>query len=162
MPWQSIVIDWLYSLDYWHWLILGLVLVTLEMMVNSAYFLWSGIAAMIMAGLLYILPDLSLLLQVFIFITLTTISIQVYRVYRDRHPTITDQPTLNRKCEQYIGRQLILTEAIINNSGKIKINDTIWKISGADQVKGSSVRVVAVEGAILMVESMPERLSSTG
>ena len=80
------------------------------------------------------------------------ISIVVWRSYFRKHPVTTDQPALNRRGEQYVGRTFTLEEPIVNGNGKIKVDDTTWKIIGADCLSGSKVKVVGVDGVILKVE----------
>lgn len=65
---------------------------------------------------------------------------------------VTDQPTLNRRGEQYVGRSFTLTEPIINNNGVIRVDDSTWRINGADLPAGSTIKVVGVQGVILQVE----------
>jgi len=77
----------------------------------------------------------------------------MYKSYRKKNPLVTDEPALNRRGEQYIGRSFTLTEPIVNGEGKIKVDDSIWKISGADMEAGASVCVIALEGSILKVEA---------
>jgi len=47
-----------------------------------------------------------------------------------------------------------LKEPIVNGAGKIKVDDTTWKISGTDMAAGDKVRVVGVDGVVLKVESV--------
>ena len=74
-------------------------------------------------------------------------------------PTIgaSDQPLLNRRGSQYIGRQVCVSEALIGGEGKVRIADTIWSARGPDCAAGTWVKVVAVDGARLVVEAIDER-----
>jgi membrane protein implicated in regulation of membrane protease activity len=97
-------------------------------------------------------PELGWEYQVLIFALLSVISIVAWRSYFRKHPIITDQPALNRRGDQYIGRLFTLEEPIINGNGKIKVDDTTWKIIGDDCEAGSKVKVTGVDGVILKVE----------
>ena len=44
------------------------------------------------------------------------------------------------------GKSYVLDEAIINGRGKIKIDDTLWEVTGPDLPQGASVKIVGVEG----------------
>ena len=69
-------------------------------------------------------------------------------------PTETDLPTLNRRGEQYVGRHFTLEEAIVNGQGKIRVDDSTWKIEGPEDLPaGSQVQVIAVAGTVLKVEA---------
>jgi len=87
------------------------------------------------------------------FAVLSVISVVMYKSYRKKNPIVTDEPALNRRGEQYIGRTFTLEGPIVNGEGKIKVDDSTWKISGADMEAGASVRVIAIEGSILKVEA---------
>jgi membrane protein implicated in regulation of membrane protease activity len=75
-----------------------------------------------------------------------------WRIYHKAHPTETDLPTLNRRGEQYIGRHLTLDAAILNRTGKVRLDDTTWKIEGDDLPAGARIEVVSVDGVVLQVK----------
>ena len=56
---------------------------------------------------------------------------------------ITDQPLLNRRGAQLIGRIATLAEPIKDGRGRIRIGDTLWRVSGPDLPAGTRVRVKA-------------------
>ena len=64
---------------------------------------------------------------------------------------MTDQPALNRRGEQYIGRTLTLDEPIVNGQGKIRVDDTTWKVEGDDMPAGTRVTVIGVDSVVLKV-----------
>jgi membrane protein implicated in regulation of membrane protease activity len=142
------------SLSHWHWLILAVALVILEVFAPGAFFLWLGIAAGVVGALVYVMPSLGWEYQVLIFSLLSVISIVMWRRFFRTEPADTDQPTLNRRGEQYIGRTFTLTEPIVNGLGKIHVDDTTWKIHGKDCAPGSQVKVTGVDGTILNVKCM--------
>jgi len=144
--------EWTNDIIYWHWLILAVVMIILEMLMPGAYLLWMGVSAIFIGALMYVFPEMVFLVQILIFAMLSVISVVMYRSYRKKNPLVTDEPALNRRGEQYIGRTFTLEEPIMNGAGKIKVDDSTWKISGADMEAGVNVRVVASEGTTLIVE----------
>lgn len=144
--------SWLSQLDYWHWLVLGIVLVVLEVLSPGVYFLWLGVAAIVVGGVLYGLPDLSWQMQLVLFAVFSVVSIALARIFLERHPIESDEPALNRRGEQYIGRVLTLAEPIENGVGRVKVDDTIWRVEGPDCPAGTRVRVVGVDGVVFQVE----------
>ncbi len=78
-----------------------------------------------------------------------------WRTYQLRYPTETDQPALNRRGEQYVGRVITLDNAIVNRTGKVRLDDTSWKVEGDDLPAGARVKVVGVDGVVLRVEEVP-------
>ena len=144
--------DWLADLGYWHWFVLGLLLVILEMFSPAAYFLWLGIGAGLTGVLLLAWPGLGWPVQLLAFALLAVLSVALGRRYLARHPIKTDEPTLNRRGEQYVGRVFTLQEPIVNGLGKIRVDGSTWKISGSDCPSGSRVKVTGVDGVVLEVE----------
>jgi inner membrane protein len=144
--------EWINEIIYWHWLILAVVLIILEILIPGAYFLWMGVSAIFVGGLMYIFPELAFLVQILIFAILSVIAVMMYRSYRKKNPLVTDEPALNRRGEKYIGQSFTLKEPIVNGVGRIKVDDSSWKIKGFDIDAGETVRVVAVEGTTLIVE----------
>ena len=138
--------------DYWHWWVIGIVLIILELFAPGAFFLWMGIAAGIVGVILLISPDMGWQYQFIIFAIVSVVSIVVWRSYLRKHPTETDKPTLNMRGEQYVGREFTLVEPVVNGVGKIKVDDTMWKIEGKDCETGTKVKVSRTDGAVLKVE----------
>lgn len=137
----------------WHWWVLAALLVILEIFTPGVFLLWLGVAGAIVGAILWFWPEFGWEWQLLSFAILSILSIVLARRYLSFRPIQTDQPRLNRRGEQYIGRTFVLDEAIVNGFGKIKVDDTTWKVEGADTPVGSSVKVVAVDGVLLKVES---------
>ncbi len=146
--------EWLYNLDYWHWWVAGVVFVVLEVFSPAAFFLWLGIAAGVVGALMLVWPDMGWQYQVLSFAILSVVSVFVGRTWLTRHPIKTDEPTLNRRGSQYIGRVFTLEQPIVNGYGKISVDDTHWRVSGPDAPAGSKVRVTGVKGVDLEVEPL--------
>ncbi len=140
------------QLDYWHWLIAAAVLVLLEVFSPGIFFLWMGIAAALVGGLLWLWPEMSWQLQLLLFGLLSIASVVSARVILARRPIETDEPTLNRRGEQYVGRVLVLDRAIENGVGRVRVDDTQWRVQGEDCAADTRVRVIGVDGTVLLVE----------
>ena len=144
--------EWLSTVDYWHWLVLGVVLVILEVLSPGAFFLWLAISAGIVGVLLLLNPGMAWEYQILAFALFSVVSIAVWRMYLKRNPIETDQPTLNRRGEQYVGRLFSLEQAVVNGHGKIRVDDSTWKIEGPDCESGTRVRIIGVAGVVLKFE----------
>lgn len=139
------------QLTFWHWLILGVVLVVLEALAPGIVFLWMGIAAFATGLAVLFIGDVTWQAQVLTFAGLSVVSVIAGRIWVRKHPTETDHPTLNRRGEQYVGRVFTLSEPIVNGSGKLWVDDTTWKVTGNDLPQGSRVKVVGTAGTVLQV-----------
>jgi inner membrane protein len=139
--------------DHYGWWLLALVLVGIELIVPGFFMLWIGIAAAAMGLILVFLPDISFMVQAILFAVLSLISCFVYwRFVRHAMDEPTDQPQLNRRAEQLIGRRYVLESAIINGQGKAHVGDSLWLVEGPDLPVGTTITVVGVDGATLRVE----------
>jgi len=142
----------LFPLSHWSWLILALLLVIAEVFVPSTFFLWMGISAAVVAGVLWLLPDLSWQTQWVLFGLFSLISLTLWFRVAKKNPTESDEPLLNQRGAQQVGKVLVLQEAIVNGRGKARLGDSVWLVEGEDRAVGESVTVVAVVGSVLRVE----------
>lgn len=148
------MMEFLVNLEYWHWLAFALALIIIEMLAPGAVFLWFGVAAAVVGVLLLLIPTLVWQAQLVLFSALSIVSLLAWRSYAKKHPPADNNyPTLNKRGDDLIGRVFTLDEGIVNNYGKIRVDDTMWKIRGNDVVAGAKVRVTAVDGTVLVVES---------
>ena len=141
------------QLTYWHWFIIAALLIILEVFAPGAFMLWIGIAAGVVGATLYFVPGMTWEYQFMLFSIAAVGSIIAWRGYRGTHPITTDEPTLNRRGAQYIGRTFTLEAPITNGIGKIRVDDSTWKIEGADCPAGSKVKVVGIDNTVLKVEA---------
>lgn len=140
------------QLTYWHWFILAAILIIAEVFAPGAFMLWIGIAAGVVGVVLYVAPAMPWEYQFILFSLAAVGSILGWRVYRQKHPATAGDPTLNRRGAQYIGRVFTLDAPIVNGVGKIRVDDSTWKIEGADCGAGTKVKVVGIENTVLKVE----------
>lgn len=140
------------QITFWHWFIFGCALVVLEVLAPGIIFVWLGVSAFITGIIALLITSLSWEFEFLIFTILSVVSVFAGRALIRRRPTSTDHPLLNRRGEQYVGRVFTLEEAIINGTGKVRIDDTIWKVSGDDIAAGTAVEVIGAQGVILKVE----------
>jgi len=133
------------------WAALALILIALETMAPGILLLWLGFAAAGVFVLLVLGLKLSVLTQTLVFVALSFISVGVYFRFFRKSAENSDQPLLNLKQEQMIGKQLNLETAIVNGEGRVKIGDAFWQVQGPDLPQGALVRVVSVDSAVLRV-----------
>ncbi|MEM9533836.1 MAG: NfeD family protein [Pseudomonadota bacterium] len=147
--------EFLVNLSPWHWFALALLLLIVELIAPASFFLWLGLAAGATGLLLALLP-LSWQAQWVAFSVFSVLSIIGWLQYRKRRPQTSDQPKLNRRGERYVGRTFTLSKPIVNGVGKVRVDDSSWKVNGPDRPAGSKVRVTKVDGVVLVVEPLEE------
>ena len=138
---------------HYGWWLLALLLIGAELLVPGFFMLWIGIAAAAMGLLLTFLPPLPFLSEAALFAVLALISCFAYwRFVRRALIEPSEQPLLNRRAEQHIGRRYVLDTAIVNGQGKARVGDSHWLVEGPDLPAGTTVEVIAVEGTTLKVQ----------
>ncbi len=147
------LLAWLEGANHWGWWIFGIVLIVLEVAAPGAVFMWMGIAAGVVGLVVFFAPGLAWEYQFLVFALLSVVSILVARRYLRARPIETDQPSLNRRGSQYIGRVFTLTEPIVDGRGRLHVDDTMWKIEGPDLAIGEKVTVASIDGVVLKVEA---------
>jgi len=144
--------EFLQNLSFWDWLGLGTVLLILEVFGAGGYLLWMGVAAAAVGVLTFVLPAMAWTVQFLLFAVLSVMT-AVYWWRRQRTVNRpSDQPGLNMRGQELIGRTFIVHDAIVEGRGKIKVGDGVWIVTGPNTPVGSQVRVIAQDGAILRVE----------
>ena len=140
------------QIEFWHWWIFGVLLAILELMAPGSFFLWLGVSAGATGLVLLAVPDLVWELQFLLFAALSVATVVAWRLYLRRHPTETDDATLNRRAEQYVGRVFSLEQPIVNGRGSVRVGDGVWRAEGPELPAGERVRVIGVAGVVLRVE----------
>ncbi|MDE1512114.1 NfeD family protein [Serratia nevei] len=141
----------------WFWLSLGGVLLAAEMLGAGGYLLWSGVAALLVGALIWLLPQLSWEWQGVIFAVLTVVVAYLWWYWLRRRPTAASggSPVLNQRNRQLIGTRATLTEPMHNGMGRINIGDSSWRAQAAEDLPaGTEVEVVAVEGVTLVIRAI--------
>ena len=141
------------NLLYWHWIVLGFLLLILEMLAPGAILMWFGAGALLVGGLLFLFPEMGWEWQILIFAVVSFASIFAWKKLRQDSPDDnTMAGTLNQRGKALVGRRIPLVEAITNGIGRVQIDDTFWRVEGPDLAVDTLVTVTDSEGATLKVE----------
>jgi len=146
------------ELGPWNWMVLGFILLVLEIAVPGVFLLWIGIAALIIGAASLALWDAGFWIwqvQVVAFLALSLVSAYVGKQIVGRRQDQSDQPLLNRRGEQMIGRTATLVEPIREGRGRIQLGDTLWRVSGPDLPAGTRVRVTGATDTDLELKVEP-------
>ena len=145
------VLNFIAGYGAWAWVVAGLVLLALELVLPGGVFIWLGGAALLTGGLSLLVP-IYWPLQFVIYGVLALLSIWLWLKLRGQDAP-SDSPFLNRRAERFIGHEAVLDEPIRDGSGRLALDDSVWRITGPDLEAGRRVRVIAANGAVLTVEA---------
>jgi len=138
---------------WWHWVILGILFIIIEMGTGTFITLGFGVAAVIV-GLLELLFGMNFLVQVSLWLILAIAIIAFLFKYFKRQPTVSktgqsDQGldtlgTVTKKIEQHGRGEVRFDEPVLGN--------TLWHASANQTLeKGDRVRIDAVNGQLIKV-----------
>jgi len=137
------------TLGTWNWLIFGFILMALELMAPGVFLFWFGLAALLV-GLVSFAAHPSWQVQLLLFAVFALAAVPVWRRLA-RSRTSDSSPFLNRRAAALVGRVFTLEKPIVDGTGTVRIDDTIWRVAGPDAPAGSRVKVVQADGANLTV-----------
>ena len=139
------------TLGTWNWLIFGFILMALELLAPGVFMLWLGLAALLV-GLLSFVISPSWQTQLLLFAVFAVAAVPAWRYFaRSEGSRSQTNPFLNKRTEALVGREFTLERPIVDGTGTVRIDDTIWRVAGPDAPAGSRVRVVQADGASLTV-----------
>jgi membrane protein implicated in regulation of membrane protease activity len=140
----------------WIWGILGLILLGAEMLIGTMDALWFGIAALVLAVLTWLLPEMSWALQLFLFSALSLSAVFLWR--RHDKKTSTDLHIGQSQGDE-IGRVGTITEAVSpTQNGRIRFAQGVmgsreWAAVANEELEaGTEAVIVAIEGNSLRVK----------
>jgi membrane protein implicated in regulation of membrane protease activity len=140
---------------WWHWVVLGIVLMLLELAVPAFFLMWFGLGAVVVGGLLVAFPGITVAYQV---ITWTACSLLFlwlwFKVFK---PNIYKTRAGLAKGS-FIGEVgLVIKDIRPYENGQIRLQkpilgDEVWESVADEEIKaGERVRVLDVEGNTLKV-----------
>ena len=141
------------TLGSWNWLIFGLILMALELLAPGIFLFWLGLAALLVGVVSFVLQP-SWQLQLLLFAVFAAAAVPLWRrLARRDGDASSSNPFLNKRADALVGRVFTLEKPIVDGSGTVRIDDTIWRVAGPDTPAGSRVRIVRADGASLTVDA---------
>jgi inner membrane protein len=136
----------------WFWFILAGILLIGELLAPGIFLLWLGVAAAL-TGVVHWAFGWGWQAETVTFAIFSIgLVLASWRFVMNQRNKVSDQPNLNNRHANYVGRTVKLENAIDHGMGKVRIDDTLWEVEGPDLAKGTSVRVTGVRNMNLVVE----------
>lgn len=152
------LVDLFLGFGLWNWFIVGLLLMMLEAVIPGVHFLWFGMSAMVVGGILFLLTyagvgeAMTLPWQLVIFAVVSVATVFAVRFWSDRQEVSASDLTLNQRAAQYVGRVVVVESEIAGGRGRVRVGDTLWAATGPDAPHGTRVRITGADGTVLTVE----------
>lgn len=145
------------SLGLWNWIIVGCILLILELIVPGVFLIWLGFAALATAFVSGLIGEHLWLGtwqgEITIFLVFSVLFVVAGRRYFYKKST-SDEPLLNNRTDQLIGQIATLNEPIKNGHGRVRIDDTIWRVTGPDLPAGTKVRLAYFRNGAFEVDAI--------
>jgi inner membrane protein len=144
------------GLTVWHWVGVGIVLLTLEIAVGTFDLLWVAMAAFVTALFALIVPGTAGEWQgqlVFFGAVAVAFVVMGRTVFKGlRRPQAT-HPNLNDRMATLIGERGEAASTFLNGHGRVKIGDTVWQAEAEIDgiVEGAAIVVAGADGTLLKV-----------
>src|ERR1044072_3367598 len=139
------------TLGTWNWLIFGFILMALELLAPGIFLFWLGLAALLVGFLSFVINP-SWQTQLLLFAVFAVAAVPLWRHFaRAASSRSVSNPFLNRRTEALVGREFTLEKPIVDGTGTVRIDDTIWRVAGPDGRAGRPVQAAQADGARLRV-----------
>lgn len=143
----------------WHWIVFGFALVISEIFLATFFILWFGAAAIVVGGVFYLKPGISLTEQVLLWTVLS--SVLAWGWFRYLKPLSVDRTKAGLSKEAITGEvgQVVVVPTG-DKRGKLRfpapvLGDDEWVIISQDELAlGDRVSVVDVSGNSLIVKKI--------
>ncbi|MDE4025415.1 NfeD family protein [Glaesserella parasuis] len=134
------------------WLIFGFILLILETLIAGIFIMWWGFAAIIVAILLILFPNIELVWQPTIFAILAILfSLAWWKYQHSKDQQEDQQADLNARDHAMIGLQGTVVEVLDSGVARGKFGDTTWRVIGNALQVGDNIQVEKVDGITLFV-----------
>jgi inner membrane protein len=141
---------------YWHWLVLGMILIITEIFMPSFTVFWFGLGAIVVAGILWLAPHLSLSWQLFVWaIASCLFTFLWFKFFR---PLMTDRTKAGIAKEAIMGENgQVIRVPVENKNGMVRFTTPLlgsdeWPFICDEPVAlGDRVAVKDISGNTLIV-----------
>jgi membrane protein implicated in regulation of membrane protease activity len=144
------------SMLWWHWIILGIVLLIIEMNIGTFFILGLGVAA-ILVGIMDMIFGTSFNTELLVWMILSLLSIAAwFKWFREPHQTDSGQSnyrldtlgTVKEDIKPHSRGEVIFDSPVLGN--------TAWHATAkVDIAKDTRVKIVQINGQLIQVEPVP-------
>lgn len=148
-----------FEIEFWHWVVFGVLLILSEIALTTFFILWFGVAAIVVGLILFFVPALSLSWQIFVWTLLSSLLAVIWFKYLK--PLSIDRTKAGLSREAIVGEiGQVISAPNEDRRGRMRFPAPIlgadeWQIISSDTLtEGQRVRVKDVSGNSLIVEKV--------
>ena len=148
-----------FVMEYWHWIVFGVLLMLSEIALTTFFILWFGVAAVLVGIVLLLFPELSLSAQILIWTVLSSLLALAWFKYLK--PLSVDRTKAGLSREAIVGEiGQVISVPNEDRRGRMRFPAPVlgsdeWQIFSTDTLaEGDRVRVKDVSGNSLIVEKV--------
>lgn len=145
------------AIEWWHWIVAGLILTMAELALTTFFIVWFGLGALVVGLVLVVLPSLSMTTQ-FVMWALASISFTIawFKIFRPNRLT-----SRVGTADAVLGEVGMLIQPVAPfKRGQVRfqkpiLGSEVWECGSEEEIaSGERVRVCKVEGRALLVEKL--------
>lgn len=152
----------MFQVKAWYWLVFAMILVMSELAIPSFTIIWFGLGALLVAAVMWAVPDLSPSLQLFFWAVASIIfTILWFKVFKVK---MEDRTKAGISLEAVLGESGLVTKpAGDGKRGMVKFTTPVlgaeeWSFICREETRmGDRVRVVDVSGNTMIVKIIEEK-----
>ncbi|MEP1230129.1 MAG: NfeD family protein [Litorimonas sp.] len=149
----TFIMTFLEGMNATRWMIFGIVLLGLELATGTTYILWTAAAAILMAGIVLVLP-IGWGLQFVLFFVLSLALLILGHIYVRPRFKGGEPSDLNDRARSMVGQRVKAVSDFEVGKGRVHVGDTQWAaaLETGTAKAGDELRILSVKGATLQVE----------
>ncbi|SON57629.1 Inner membrane protein YbbJ [Hartmannibacter diazotrophicus] len=145
------ILDLVGELGAWSWMIAAILLAVVELAAPGTFFIWFAVAAVVVGLVAFVIP-IGWQVQCLLFLALAVVAALLGRKVYGQGRKAVEDPYLNDRAGRQVGRKGTLDEPIVNGMGRVRLDDSVWRVEGPDLPAGTRVKVLTIRSGHLVVE----------
>ncbi|MEM8699465.1 MAG: NfeD family protein [Pseudomonadota bacterium] len=149
---MAIFFGFLNGASPWWWVALAFALGAFELMTFSYFLLWLALGALATGGALWIMPEMSGMMQVALFAFVSMALTGLGYVFVKKRAPEEVETGLNNRAASLIGRKAVVAAAFEADAGPVDVDGIRWRgrIAGGEQPKrGEVLEITGTQGMVL-------------
>lgn len=146
----------------WWWVALALALALVEVLTFSFFLIWPALAALTVAILMWMVPDMSGSSQLLWFSIMAAIFTFVGRQIVFMYKPTSERPNLNQRGSALIGRNAVIVDGFVAGGiGSVEVDGVRWRArvqdDSASPAPGEIFKIADADGMMLILKELPGR-----